>query len=137
MGFRDDVILRMIRQLVEAILRLRRVRREQGDEAAAEAAGDLVEALYGLPRALVSAASPDTLVSLLSPGGALDVGRAHGLGHLLVEEAALRAAAGDDDAAERARAIGAALLQAARAADAEQVAAFDEELEAAQRDDGP
>ena len=126
MGFRDDVILRMIRQLVEALLNLRRVRRERGDAVALDEVDDVIQRYAGVPAALVAAATPDTLLALLSPAGQLDVERALGLARILDEQAALHAAVGDAPAAAAVADKARALDAAARAVDPDGAARFDE-----------
>jgi hypothetical protein len=91
---RDDVLLREIRRLVDAILRLRRAKPEEKSFALGMLDGDLF-AIVGLPASLVDAMSDATLISTISPAGSLDVRKALAIALFLEERA--RARDTDDD----------------------------------------
>ena len=111
---RDDVLMRQIRKLVEALLAAARHRREKDQPRAESTVDDVIESELGLSVALLEAVAPSTLLDLVSPGGALDVERALALGLLLAEKAA---ATGAERWREKAR----ALLERAGADDVERL----------------
>jgi hypothetical protein len=83
---RDDVLMREIRRLVDAVLRLRRAKPEEKSLALGMLDGDL-QHIVGLPVALIDAMTDDTLLSTISPAGELDVRRALAIALFLEERA--------------------------------------------------
>lgn len=118
---RDDVILRQIRQLVEALLRAAHLRREKDTPAAEETVDDIIEDASGLSLELLRAVTPATLLDLLSPAGVLPPSRALAIGLALAEKASLREAE-----REPWRSHARALLEAAGVPEVER--ALDDEL---------
>lgn len=92
-SLRDDVVLRVVHQLVEALLRAAGLRKKKDLPAAEQALGDGLGAL-GLPLALVAGLDAGTLAGLVP-----DPARRALVAAALIELAELRAAAGRTDEA--------------------------------------
>jgi hypothetical protein len=104
-SLRDDVVLRVIHQLVEALLRAVGMRKKRDFPGAEQAIGDGLTGL-GLSLDVITRLDADTLVSLLGEKRAL-------VGAALVELAQVRAAEGRVDDAARLGAMGERLLDGA------------------------
>jgi hypothetical protein len=94
-SLRDDVVLRMIHQLVEALLNAAGLRKKKDLPAAEEALGEGIKTL-GLTLDLIKSVPSSTLKGLVKD----DTRRAM-LGTALCELAAIARARGDDDDADR------------------------------------
>ena len=93
MSLRDDVVLRVIHQLVEALLRAARLRRKQELPAAEEAISDGLTGL-GLSLDVITRLDGTTLATVLG-----DPAKRALVGAALLELARVRADAGDLDGA--------------------------------------
>lgn len=105
MSLRDDVILRVIHQLVEALLRAVGLRKKRDFSGAEQAIGDGLTGL-GLSLDVITRLDPETLVALLGDKRAL-------VGVALLELANVRADEGRGEDAARFREVGTLLLEAA------------------------
>ncbi|OGQ17736.1 MAG: hypothetical protein A2138_14295 [Deltaproteobacteria bacterium RBG_16_71_12] len=110
MSLRDDVVLRVVHQLIEALLRAAGLRRKKDLPAAEQALGDGLGAM-GLPLQLVASVDADTLASLVP-----DPTRRALLSAVLAELAELREAQGRAAEAEALRARAVSLADALDAA---------------------
>ena len=117
MSLRDDVIFRVVHQMIEALLRVAGLRRKKDMPAALKATGELLEDQLGLSARVVDALEPSSLVDVLSPGGELDVQKAALLALVLETRAGLFEDMGDEPAARAALHKAAVLVEAARAHD--------------------
>lgn len=93
MGLRDDVILRMVSQLVEALLRAAGLRKKKDLPAAEQAIGDGLVSL-GLPLDVITRLDATTLAGMLGDKRPL-------VGAALRELALVREVAGELDEADR------------------------------------
>lgn len=105
MSLRDDVVLRVIHQLVEALLRAVGLRRKRDFSGAEQAIGDGLTGL-GLSLDVITRLDATTLASLLGDKRAL-------VGAALLELANVRGAEGKLDDATRFHDVGARLLDGA------------------------
>ena len=105
-SIRDDVVLRAIHQLIEALLRAAGLRRKKDLGEAQQAVGDGLTSL-GLSIDMITRLDAQTLAHVVGPDRRALVGAA------LLELAAIRAAEGDALAAERCRTSGEGLLDGA------------------------
>lgn len=104
MSLRDDVVLRVIHQLVEALLRAMNLRRKKELPAAEQAIGEGLVTL-GLSLDVITRLDGATLANVLGEKRPL-------VAAALLELAAVRQAQGDEAAADRHRAVAAQLLDA-------------------------
>jgi hypothetical protein len=104
-SLRDDVVLRVNHQLVEALLRAMNLRKKRDFAGAQQAIGDGLTGL-GLSLDVITRLDADTLVSLLGDKRAL-------VGAALVQLAHVRAAEGNVDETTRFREVAARLLDGA------------------------
>lgn len=103
MSLRDDVVLRMVHQLVEALLRAAGLRRNRDLPGAEQELGDGLHAM-GLPLSLIASMDAATLAGLVP-----DPARRALVAAALAELAEVREAQGRGDDADRLRARAAAL----------------------------
>lgn len=109
---RDDMLMRQIRKMMDAILRAVKLKRAKDLPAAEQTLDDMLQGALGLSPAMVRALDANTLLGMLSPAGELDRERATALGLVLAAQArvvesrevrdkalAVLEAAGLDDAA--------------------------------------
>jgi hypothetical protein len=108
-SLRDDVVLRVIHQLVEALLRAIGLRKKRDFPGAEQAIGDGLTGL-GLSLEVITRLDAATLTSLLGDKRAL-------VGVALLELANVRAAEGKLDDVARFREVGARLLDGAEVPD--------------------
>ncbi len=109
MSLRDDVVLRVIHQLVEALLRAAGLRKKRDFAGAEQAIGDGLTGL-GLSLDVITRLNATTLANLLGDKRAL-------VSAALLELANVRAAEGNVDDATRFRDVGARLLEGAEVPD--------------------
>jgi hypothetical protein len=107
-SLRDDVVLRAVHQLVEALLRAAGLRKKKDLPAAEEAIGDGLRGL-GLSLELVRRVDADTLQMLLP-----DPDRRAAVRDALLELARCRRDAGDEDDAPRLEHTAHALVSSSR-----------------------
>lgn len=105
MSLRDDVVLRVIHQLVEALLRAVGLRKKRDFAGAEQAIGDGLTGL-GLSLDVITRLDPDTLVALLGDKRAL-------VAVALIELGNVRAAEGRAEEGARLREVGTLLLERA------------------------
>lgn len=84
MGVKDDILIRQIRDLIMAVLRLRK---KKDPPALLEGSGPLLERTIGLSVEAMETLSCEGLLSLLSPGGELDPLRAAAAAQVLLARA--------------------------------------------------
>ncbi len=124
--YQSDWLLRQIEMLGHAFGRLLDALREHRPHEAVEVTREAIGELLDTDPAMLDGLTGDGLVTLLSPGGTLDVFRAHMLGELLSARASALEDLADPGAAaaerDRARALLAAALPLSEGADAERIA---------------
>ena len=124
--YQSDWLLRQIEMLGHAFGRLLDALREHRPHEAVEVTREAIGELLDTDPAMLDGLTGDGLVMLLSPGGTLDVFRAHMLGELLSARASAFDDLDDAEAAaaerDRARALLAAALPLSEGADAERIA---------------
>ena len=124
--YQSDWLIRQIEMMGQAFKRLLQALRERRPEDAVRISREAVGELLDSDPDLVEALSAESLVTMLSAGGSLDVFRAHMLGELLAARAEAHDGLGRSDAAradrERARMLLEAALPLADGADAERIA---------------
>ncbi|MCK6502781.1 hypothetical protein L6R53_05180 [Myxococcota bacterium] len=114
---REDFLLRLIRQVIVALVGSRRQRQEAALEQALDALDTSGRSLLGLDLGLVARLPLPTLLALLSPGEELDVARVLAAGLLLRERGEALAALGRGEEALAQAHRGQALVDRALAAD--------------------
>lgn len=114
---REDFLLRLIRQVIVALVGSRRQRQEAALEQALDALDASGRSLLGLDLDLVARLPLPTLLALLSPGEEPDVARVLAAGLLLRERGEALAALGRGEEALAQAHRGQALVDRALAAD--------------------
>lgn len=112
---REDYLLRLIRQVILAVVGSRRQRQEAAQEQALEALDAAARSLLGLDVSLLGRVPLPTLSGLLSPGNEPDAARILAAGLLLVERSRVLEALGRPDPAGTLAARGEALIAQALA----------------------
>lgn len=88
---RDDLLMRQIRKMMDAILRAVKLTRAKDIPAAEQTLDDMLENALGLSPAMVRSLDAHTLLEMLSPAGEVDRERVTALGLVLAQQARIGA----------------------------------------------